>query len=179
MPTTPYVDPDSVAIIGTGDPVPSSMFATYRDNFEMLARPPGCVVSRVSPAVSHANDTATALSFSDADSRDTDGYHTPFAPNHADIVIPAGLGGWYSLIGWVNWSANSTGRRQWTIEINGSQQPGGMRVITNTDGAATTLPVAAEYRLNAGDVVRLMCAQNSGGALNVTGRLAVRMVAQP
>lgn len=178
MPTTPYVDPDSVAIIGTGDPVPSSMFATYRDNFELLARPPGCVVSRLSPAIAHSNDTATALSFSDADSRDTDGFHTPFAPNHADIVIPAGLGGWYSIVGWVNWSANSTGRRQWTIEIDGSQQAGGMRIQAVTDGAATTLPVSAEYLLAAGTVLRLMCAHTAGTNLNVTGRIAVRMVAQ-
>lgn len=176
MPTTPYVDPDTVAAIGTGDTVPSSWFGTVRDNLETLARAPGCVVARVSPAIAHADDTATALTFSDPDERDTDGYHSPFAPDHDQIVIPDGLGGWYSIIGWVEWSANATGRRQWTISINGTQKDGGMRVPATATGV-TTLPVAAEYELAAGDVLRLVCAQTSGGDLNVSGRLAVRLVA--
>lgn len=177
MATTPYVDPDTVAVIGTGDEVPSSWFATVRDNLETLARAPGCVVSRLSPAIAHADDTGTALTFSDADTRDTDGYHTPFAPDHADIVIPEGLGGWYSIVGWVQWEDNATGRRQWTISINGSQKDGGLRIPANDDGAVTTMVVSAEYELDAGDVLNLICAQTSGGSLGVTGYLAVRLVA--
>ena len=174
--SNPYVDLDTVAVIGTGDPVPSSWFATARDDLEFLARPPGCSISRISPAVAHPDDTATALSFPDADERDTDGFHTSFSPDHAKVTVPAGLGGWYSIVGWVQWEANATGRRQWTIRINGSTKDGGMRVSACSEGV-TTLPVAAEYELAAGDVVELMCTQTSGGDLDVSGRLTVRWVA--
>lgn len=170
---TNYVDPDSVAVIGTGDPVPSSWFNTVADNSEFFARPPGCVVVR-SATQSIANDTGTNILFTGSDLRDTAAYHDTVT-NSDQVVIPVGYGGWYVVTAGVDWAASSVGRRQLLVTVNGTGVIAGRYPPVNAGVSNQT--VTGELLLAAGNVVRLNVAQTSGGALNATARMSVRWVA--
>lgn len=176
--TTPYVDPDSIAVIGFGDEVPSSWFSTVRDNQEFFARPPGVQAVRTANQ-SIPNATWTSIQFTAADTRDTDNFHdTSNQPEQ--FVVPTGLGGWYSVLFLAQFASNSSGLRGQRIQVNGATVIPGGNYNPPTSGQETRLSLADEILLTAGDVITLDVYQSSGGSLNVTGaRATLRLVALP
>lgn len=163
--TTPYVDPDTIAVIGALDPVPSGWFGTVRDGLEFAVRRPGCVVRRTTTQ-SIGNNTLTALAFTAADLWDTDGFHDT-STNPEKIIVPAGLGGLYRLGAVVPFAQHSTGARVARLRINGSTNVASVDVPTAGGSVNTSLQVDALFPLNAGDEIEVIVFQNSGGPLNV------------
>lgn len=172
--TTPYIDLHDIAQIEFGSIVPSTWFATARDNMETLARAPGCVVQRTA-LQALASNTPTPVEFTAADIRDTDGFHSPTS-EPSKLVVPPGLGGWYSLLGSIGLSSSQAGRRILRWRVNGSVDAD---VVTwNPDPVSSTSgQVHGELLLNAGDYVELLI-QTSSPAINITSsRAAMRLVA--
>lgn len=176
MPTPPYVLLDSIHTPSVGGTPPASWGIGIRNNFQALARPPGCVVRNSTPlSVASSTSTLTDMRWDAGDERDTDGYHD-IIPNPELIGIPSGLGGWYDIGWYVNWSANTAGRRLGVITVN-SVARAGITTLPSTTGG-TGQYGADHLLLNAGDIVTLALTQNSGSTLNVNpARLWMRLVA--
>jgi hypothetical protein len=174
--TDPYTDLDTIAAVGFEDIVPSTWFAAARDNFETLARSPGCVVRRTATQ-SIGNAGLDEIEYTAADDRDTDGFHST-SVNPTRMTVPAGLGGWYRFGGSATFASNSTGNRILQPRVNGSTS---YEAITWTGVVASTfiypdIPIL----LVPGDYVEMLCYQNSGGALNITAARAwLRLVDWP
>lgn len=114
--------------------------------------------------VSLANNTFSNVSFN-AQEYDTDAF---FAPTSTNITIPAGLAGYYSIQGSIEYAANGTGTRFARINLNGT----GLTFMFLTFGVSIftqTVNVSAVVNLAVGDVITLEAYQNSGGALNILG----------
>lgn len=113
------------------------------------------------------NNTFTVITWN-AQEYDTDAF---FAPTSTNIVVPAGLAGYYLLQGSLEYAANATGLRFIRIFVNGAG-------ITYTFGGNATavfgqvVNVSATLYLAVGDIVTLEGYQNSGGNLNVLGGAA-------
>lgn len=175
--TTPYIDPDTIAVIGALDPVPSGWFGTVRDNQEFFARPPGVQAVRTANQ-SIPNTTWTSVQFTAADTRDTDGFHSTTENQH-QFIIPAGLGGWYSTLFLAQFATNSSGFRAQRFIINGGGTVAS-QYLPPVNGQETRMSLADEILLAAGDVVEFQVYQSSGGSLNVAGaRATLRLVALP
>lgn len=159
-----YVDPDSIAVVGTGDPVPSSLFSTYADNSEFLARPPGCIVWREA-SQSIGNATFSEIAFNSPDIRDTDGFHST-ATNNGRMTVPTGLGGLYMVGANVGWDSSPTGHRIVRLRKNGTTLIGTVDGPSSPTGFAPFQNVNTVAFLNAGDYVEVIVWQNSGGALS-------------
>lgn len=163
--TEPYIDPDTVAIIGTGDVVPSSWFNTIRDALETLARPPGCVVKTTGTQELTSHEWTT-IEFNDTDLRDTDAYHPS---GSGTITVPAGLGGWYDAGMVHQFASAATGTRAIRALVNGGtafplQQPGA--------AMGTAIPELSgqrPIRLFAGDEVEFQAFQNTGDPIDSVG----------
>jgi len=175
MTTTPYVDPNTIHNPSTGTSPPAAWGDAVRDGLEYLARPAGCVVVTSSDA-SAGNTTFTSVAFNGTDERDTDAYHDNVT-NNDQIVIPTGLGGWYGFSGRIAFAANATGIRLARITVNGADTLRTCAFQTPATGLASYVPIVGELLLAAGDVVRVQGYQASGGALNMGGRVAMRLVA--
>lgn len=179
MATTPFTDPNTVHNPATGTSPPASWGDTVRDDLLFLARPPGCVVRRRTSGVQVATTASWVVAaFTDADLRDTDGYHD-HTTSPEQVEIPTGFGGWYDINGAVQWAANADGFRTVTLVINGSQlHPGA--VAPATSAAYTAMQVQRLLLLNAGDTVELHTWQTSGGDLDITDAyLSVTLRALP
>lgn len=173
--TTPLVDPDSVAVVGTGGVVPSTWCQTVAANIQTLSRMPGCVVRR-STTQSIGNNSLTAVQFSAADLRDTDNYHNTVT-NNSRMTVPTGLGGWYQVTATISWATNATGRRIIAWRINGSTTGIGIVVPASPSGG-TGCNLVDEIELAAGDYVEVLGLQQSGANLDISeAKCALRLVA--
>lgn len=110
------------------------------------------------------NNAFTSITW-DAQEYDTDNY---FAPASTNIVIPAGLGGYYMIQASVEYAANGAGFRFLAIAV------GAINVTYNFAQPAGAIfnqvvNLSAVLNLAAGAVVTATAYQNSGGALNVVG----------
>lgn len=104
------------------------------------------------------------------------------AATTATLTVPTGGDGFYAIVGGAFFDESSstgpnTNERQLAITLNGAglflaSGFGRARVPAAALGD-TYLSVAAHLALAAGDVLRLEVAQDSGGAMDVTGRLSV------
>lgn len=175
MPTTPYVDPDTVFDAATGLFLPASWLSTVRDNQEFFARPPGCKVLRTANQ-SIPNGTWTSVAFTAADAFDTDGYHDPSSAAE-QVTIPAGLGGWYQINATIRWATNNTGDRAIRVIVNSSTvYDGDASDAAQFASAATIVNFADEILLNAADVVEVQGYHQAGAALNATrARMSMRL----
>lgn len=115
--------------------------------------------------ISIPDNTGTFLTF-DSERRDDGGVHST-SSNTDRLTAP--VSGWYVITGHVNYAANATGVRVANIAMNaGNTVIAAMNIPGNAGGIDTQVSITSIYYLTAGDYVRLMAYQNSGGALNVT-----------
>lgn len=175
MTTPPYIDPDSVAVIGFGDEVPSSWFGTVRDDLEFLARRPGVIATWSGSQAIPSSTTSTIINFTGTDERDTDGFHSP--SNDPDkFTVPSGLGGWYRVAVSVRMQANGAGIRDLVLRVNGSSaSPTSLFRLPAIAGADMFWQLTETYHLNAGDFVQAAVAQTSGTSLALS-RARLEMV---
>lgn len=175
MPTTPYVDPDTVFDPATGLFLPASWLATVRDNQEFFARPPGCKVNRTA-VQSITTGTWTSVAFTAADSFDTDAFHSTTTSSE-QIVIPTGLGGWYQINASIRWATDNTGDRAIRAIINSSTVVDGDVVdAAQFASAVTIVNLADEILLNAGDVLEIQGYHQRGSNLAISrARCSIRL----
>ena len=161
---------DSIFELDTG------RFLRYRSGSWQDPRldPAGCVVQR-SATQSFTDDIEANVSFTAADLRDTDGFHDPTS-NADQVTIPAGRGGWYTIVGTAAWQASSAGRRQHRITVNNSEV--WATRLPPVNAGVSNIPIAAEILVADGDVLRFPAAQTSGGDLTLTATVAIRRVAE-
>lgn len=128
----------------------------------------GCRLRHVTGAPTIPDNALTALPFT-TEEVDTHAFHS-ISTNTSRVTIPAGMGGYYRLIGNVMFSPNATGRRQARIVKNatlGGSQAAVADVPTNAAGETTVGFSADLVLLAAGDYVEVYAYQNSGGALGI------------
>jgi hypothetical protein len=171
--TTPYTDPQSIHNPATGNVPPAAWGDAVRSALEFLARPPGCSVI-TSSGTNAANNAWTSVVWNGTDERDTDGFH---AAGSASLVVPAGLGGWYTFTGQVAFAANAVGIRMARLSVNGADTVRVGAFQAPSTGLAAYVPVSADLLLAAGDTVTVQGYQASGGTLALNGRVSMRCVA--
>jgi hypothetical protein len=128
--------------------------------------PPACIAKRVATQ-SLTSAAPNTISF-DTEEFDNGGF---FAPTSTNIVVP--ITAVWTLHGWIDVAANTSGMRSLEVAING--------VVTGTLSEAQPPPssfssrisISGSYYAVAGTAFSLIGFQNSGGALNATARLAV------
>lgn len=164
--TTPFVDPQSLHNPATGTSPPASWGDAVRDGVVFCATPPSCRANRTTTQ-SIADITSTAVSFTAADSWDTDSFHSTVS-NQSRLTVPSGLGGKYLIVATANWANNSTGWRDLWIRANGSTDLATARVGTGTANPYPISTITTVEQLAAGTYIEVTAWQNSGAALNVT-----------
>lgn len=98
---------------------------------------------------------------------DTDGYHSSGAPTR--FTVPAGLGGYYRLLGQVYWAGSSTGLRNIQFRKNGATTLRALDESNNPPSGAFSQSASMNLSLVAGDYLEMRIYQNSGGSLNAYG----------
>ena len=164
--TTPFVDPQSLHNPATGTSPPASWGDAVRDGVVFCATPPSCRANRTATQ-SIADITATAVSFTAADSWDTDSFHSTVS-NQSRLTVPSGLGGKYLIVASANWANNSTGWRDLSIRANGSTNLAAARVGTGTANPYAISTITTVEQLAAGTYIEVTIWQNSGAALDIT-----------
>lgn len=157
----PWTTPQSVST----NSIASS--ATYNaqviDNLSWLGGDaPACRVYRTTNQ-SIANNTATVVQFP-SERWDNFGMHD-VSTNNSRITIPTGGAGLYLIHSAVSFSANATGIRRISLNLNGSTVIARQHIAGFTSHP-TFLSATAFYRLVAGDYVETEVFQDSGGALD-------------
>ena len=172
--TTPYIDPQTVHNPTTGGSPPASWGDTVRDNQQLFSTPPS--VKAVRTAVqSLANNTYSALAFTAADDWDTDSFHST-TTNNTRITVPTGLGGTYHIIGSTFFAGGADSIRLIKIQLNGTTEIGFFQATNGVVGGNFGANLPVMYKLAAADYIELICYQNSGAAINVTGSLSAHWV---
>jgi len=105
----------------------------------------------------------TALTF-DSERFDTDGIHSTSTNTDRLTCVTPGV---YLITGHAQFAANATGARALGIDLNGGS-PIAYQRGDNVGASFTTLvSIATIYQLSAGNYVRLLAWQASGGSLDV------------
>lgn len=172
--TTPFVDPQSLHNPATGTSPPASWGDAVRDGVVFCATPPSCRANRTTTQ-SIADLTATAVSFTAADSWDTDGFHSTVS-NQSRLTVPSGLGGKYLIVASVPWANHTTGWRDLTIRANGSTGLDSTRVGSGVANPYPISTITTIQQLAAGTYVEVTAWQNSGAALDVLAGATVTIV---
>lgn len=126
---------------------------------------PACFVTR-SASASVASGASTNITF-DGKSFDNNSF---ISISSSTITLnDAGL---YVVAPYALWALNATGVRTIEMYANGSGTAFGASTIP---GNTTTgfIAAASGYAASAGDTITIKCAQNSGGALNLTSASAL------
>lgn len=159
----PYVDPDTIAVINPGDPVPAAWFQVVRQDLEFLVDPPACSVFHSDDLTAVADATNTVLP-ADSENFDNDGMHDSVTNNSRITLQTAGR---YLVLANVTYAPDATGYRRLTFLINGTT---GFRshqgAATPGAGNETRVTATREFAFAAGDFVEVEVAQSSGGPLN-------------
>lgn len=106
--------------------------------------------------------TDTAVAFADTDIWDDDGFHSTVQDNDR-ITVPAT--GTYHFVGWGNFNAHADGNRNLWFEVNGATSYARIRIPSAGSTNDTNIGTSIYLELTAGDYVRLMVRQGSGGVL--------------
>jgi hypothetical protein len=124
------------------------------------------------------NSTNTNVLFT-AEDYDTDGMHSTTI-NSDRITIPAGLGGLYEVKAACRFTTNTTNRRFWAIQKNGTTNIEFVQVPAGSGGGGVAQALSLDVQLAAGDYVNLQVFQDSGSTISVEGAvpcfLSVRRV---
>lgn len=172
--TTPFVDPQSLHNPATGTSPPASWGDAVRDGVVFCATPPSCKANRTTTQ-SIADLTATAVSFTAADSWDTDGFHSTVS-NQSRLTVPSGLGGKYLIVASVPWASSSSGWRDFTIRANGSTSLDSTRVGSGVANPYPISTITTIQQLAAGTYLEVVVWQNSGAALDVLAGATVTIM---
>jgi hypothetical protein len=114
-----------------------------------------------SAAQSIPNSTVTAVTW-EAEAMDGWAGH---AANSADITIAVSAR--YRVSYGLRWASNGTGFRTSRVNADGALMNGTERAVTAISGTVTAMGATTEVNLNAGQVLRIVVEQTSGGALNL------------
>lgn len=161
-----------------GETVTAALVNTHiRDNENWLANDkPRCSAVR-STNQSIANASAVALSMTDADEYDTGPMHDP-GSNPTRVTVPSGGGGVYRVTGLWSWSAaGANTRRTITWAKTGVTLSGYGDNRTADGGGISFGSYSFNIPLVAADYIEMFVYQESGGALNITGRVQLEWVA--
>jgi hypothetical protein len=115
---------------------------------------------------SMTSGTLTAITFTSSAYDTYSGHSNVTNPSRYTAVVS----GYYTVSGVVAFAASSSGSRQATIVVNGSNINGATGFISSTpstDVAAVVSPTLDVF-LNVGDFVELWAAQDSGGSLSTS-----------
>jgi hypothetical protein len=113
-----------------------------------------------------SNDSETVLTFTAADSFDTDAFHDT-STNTGRLTIPSGKGGYYKIYFVVNWTGgNSTGLRTTQLYKNGSSVTAQSSAASNS-GQVASCVLSITQDVSAADYFEIRGYQASGGNLNV------------
>lgn len=165
--TTPYVDLNTIHTPTSGTTPTVSWGSDIRSNFQTIANPPGCIVTRTT-ALAVTSGTATAVPFTSTDLRDTDAYHDT-STNPTRCTVPTGLGGLYIFTAQIGYAANGSGQRSATIVKNGTTNIANTNLGTIGNAGVESAGYLVGYAvLVAGDYIELSLFQNSGGNLNTS-----------
>lgn len=115
--------------------------------------------------------TNTAITLNDAESYDTDNFHSTVT-NLSRITIPASMGGIYQLTAATQWAVSATGNRITFLQVNGVTPLVGS-TVAGVAGNSLQQNVTAVVSLAAGDYVELIVFQSSGGNLTTTNSSVV------
>lgn len=118
-----------------------------------------------SSAVLAPNNVGTAIPFG-AERFDTNDFHST-SSNTTRLTVPAGLGGYYSVGGNVEYATNGAGRRFLGLFLNSSSYIGATQQSAASASVQTSVAVHTNYQLTAGDYVELLVLQDSGTDLNI------------
>lgn len=144
-----------------------------RDALSFLLDPPRASVY-TSVDTTMATSTATAIAF-DVEFYDTDSMHDNVTNNSRLTINTSGV---YLVKGMVGFASNTTGYREVEIRKNGSGVARS-RLQTQPTAIGTTVLIAADIALTAGDYIQLFGWQNSGGnLLTVSGATWTRFEAR-
>ena len=172
--TTPFVDPQSLHNPATGTSPPASWGDAVRDGVVFCATPPSCRANRTTTQ-SIADITWTAVSFTAADSWDTDSFHSTVS-NQSRLTVPSGLGGKYLIVASVPWANHTNGWRDLSIRANGSTGLTTARVGTGVANPYPISTITTIEQLAAGTYVEVIVWQNSGAALDVLAGATVTIM---
>lgn len=132
---------------------------------DLVSPEPGALASRArSTTFSIANNVNTSIPYNVAITSDG----IPWDNANSRWTVPKD--GRYSVTALVTFVVNATGTRLALIFINGVQQAA-VRAV-GSSGVATTMTIAENFKLAAGDTVAIVAGQGSGGALNLDGNAA-------
>jgi len=113
-----------------------------------------------------ANSTDVALNF-DSELFDTHSLHS-VSTNNTRAIIPAGVAGYYLVIGTIRWSSNTAGRRVTRLTLNGvSAQV--QTVYQPTASLACVTQVVSLLLLQWQDYIELVAYQDSGSSIDSGG----------
>lgn len=157
----PYQDPDLVAVINPGDPIPAAWTRVVRDDLEDIIDPPACSV------FDSGNQSLTSGNFAamnaDSENFDNDGMHDPVTNNTRLTIQTAGR---YQCQAIVSFDASSTGVRRLRFAVNGVAIVDSGLSLPPVGALSTTLNAMKIIALAVGDFVEIQARQDSGGALN-------------
>lgn len=153
----------------TGEIVTAAhMNEQVRDNSTFVWTGHGCHLY-LSVAAQVTNNTSTTIGDATtpggtwSEAEDTDGFHA----SGEFITIPAGLAGVYAVTTQAQWTSNSTGRRELTVQKNSATTI----CRSNEDACATGAHIHGAHRggvrLAVGDTIRLRATQVSTITLNM------------
>ena len=155
----------------------ASQFSMYKLGSGSAGDAIGCIAVRTTDQTGIVTATDTVVLLTGTDLYDSDGFHDPAGGNPSRVTIPAGLGGVYSLNGYVVGDGNSSGSRRLQFMKNGALLPGGTDATAAAAGGigfdqqTTSMTVA----LVAGDYIELSYQQTSGGNRTLSGSVVPLM----
>lgn len=128
----------------------------------------GCLTYKTgNQSLSNANQTY--ISF-DAEVYDTNGIHDN-STNNGRLTVPSGNGGYWFIYALGSYDTSSGGgNRMNSFIVNRTTEFGTYAVLTPVNGGQRQEVLSFAVRnLSAGDYVELLCAQYSGGTINLNG----------
>lgn len=132
-----------------------------------LLSPPRCGVYQTAAGTFTTSGTFYAVGF-DTEAYDTDSMHSTSSNTSRLTATTSGL---YTVLAQIAFASNATGIRSVDVRKNAAGNPASGTLLlseraTAVSGVVTTVPVAFDVQLAAGDYIELFGAQTSGGSLN-------------
>lgn len=159
-----YVDLGTIHEPAPDEAPPAEWGGQTRDNFEALANPPRCKLTRNSPQ-SLPNSTATIVLFND-EVYDVGGLHST-SSNTGRVTVPAGWAGLWEFKFTGMYDSNATtGIRGFRIRKNGSFLLVNVDVNATASGG-TSQAIAVEEEMAEGDYVEVELRQSSGATVDL------------
>jgi hypothetical protein len=171
--TTTYYNlekPDGAAL---GDFVDVGIINTNMDDIDTALHNHDIQIAAAKPFVNLKRTAALTLTTGvntlipwDTETEDTNGFH---AVNATDLVVPAGMGGIYSLAGYAAFQGGTINTiRACFASLNNAIIISNNAMTPGLLGLQPCLPIAAIWRLVPGDIINITVSQSSGGNLNVS-----------